>query len=601
MKTVDLIQGSQLWHAHRAQFFNASDAPAMMGFSPYKTRSQLLQERATGITPEVDAGTQRRFDDGHRFEALARPLAEQIIGDDLYPVTGTNGNLSASFDGLTLMNDTAFEHKSLNEALRYDWDEGNGYHLPKHYQVQMEHQLMVSGAERVLFMATRWQGEECIERRHCWYASDPQLRAQIVAGWAQFAEDLKAYVPSARAEVVVAEPVQSLPSVSVVVSGEISIKDNFKAFEVAVRDFLDHRLIRAPKTDQDFATLDHQIKAMKGAEAALDAAEGQMLAQIQTVDQAKKTKDMLAKLVRDNRLMAEKLLSSEKERRRGEIVAVGVTGLREHISALNARLGKPYMPAVQADFGGVIKGKKNLASMEDAVSTELARAKIEASGIADRIQANLKAFDALDADPMLFADHAQLVLKAPDDFQAVVTSRIAAHKAKEQARLDAERERIRTEESAKLKREQDAEAARLAAEAVNAAQAPAPVALPAEPDTPAQGSQPVLKAEAATPDATDRDTPVTTSPGVGSMGAGQPADAGPAGAVDARADSYLPASVHADAYLLADCLAFVRHAESAFTGTKFPTQPKPGVEWWATLKGGCDVLARRLVEAGAQP
>ena len=49
----------------------------------------------------------------------------------------------------------------------------------------------------------------------------------------------------------------------------------------------------------------------------------------------------------------------------------------------------------------------------------------------------------------------------------------------------------------------------------------------AAPDTPAPGSQQVLKAEAARPDATDRETPDTASPGVGPMGAGQPADAGP--------------------------------------------------------------------------
>ena len=46
-------------------------------------------------------------------------------------------------------------------------------------------------------------------------------------------------------------------------------------------------------------------------------------------------------------------------------------------------------------------------------------------------------------------------------------------------------------------------------------------------DTSAPGSQQVLKAEAARPDATDRETPDTASPGVGPMGAGQPADAGP--------------------------------------------------------------------------
>lgn len=48
------------------------------------------------------------------------------------------------------------------------------------------------------------------------------------------------------------------------------------------------------------------------------------------------------------------------------------------------------------------------------------------------------------------------------------------------------------------------------------------------PITTEQGSQQVLKAEAPAPDATDRDGPASTSPSVGSMGEGQPADAGPA-------------------------------------------------------------------------
>lgn len=43
-----------------------------------------------------------------------------------------------------------------------------------------------------------------------------------------------------------------------------------------------------------------------------------------------------------------------------------------------------------------------------------------------------------------------------------------------------------------------------------------------------QGSQQVLKAEAPAPEASDRDAPASTSPSVGSMGEGQPADAGPA-------------------------------------------------------------------------
>lgn len=80
MKILNLVQGSPEWDAHRATHFNASDAPAMLGCSPYMTRSELLHRMHTGITPEVDPATQRRFDEGHQAEQLARPLAEEIIG-----------------------------------------------------------------------------------------------------------------------------------------------------------------------------------------------------------------------------------------------------------------------------------------------------------------------------------------------------------------------------------------------------------------------------------------------------------------------------------------------------------------------------------------
>ncbi len=124
MQIVSLVQGSPEWHAHRAQHFNASDAPAMMACSPYMTRAELIKKLATGITAEVDAATQRIFDAGHQFEALARPLAEEIIGEELSPCVGTSGKYSASFDGLTFMLDDGFEHKSLNAALREAMIEG---------------------------------------------------------------------------------------------------------------------------------------------------------------------------------------------------------------------------------------------------------------------------------------------------------------------------------------------------------------------------------------------------------------------------------------------------------------------------------------------
>lgn len=511
MKTIDLQQGSPEWHAHRATHFNASDAPAMMACSKHRTRTQLMHELKTGIAPEVDPATQRRFDDGHRYEALARPLAEEIVGEDLYPVVGVEGELSASFDGLTMDESIAFEHKSLNDELRAAMTTMDGAALPLAYRVQMEQQCIVSGCEKVLFMATKWLGDELVERREAWYRPDPALRAQIVAGWAQFAQDLAAYVPPAApaVEKVVAEPVEALPAPFVQVTGQLALQDNFKVFEERLRDFLANRLIREPKTDEDFVNLDAQIKAMKEGREALKSAKAQMLAQVQPIDMANKAAEALDKLLQQNCKMAEDLMAAEKERRRGEIVADGVKGLAAHIAALNARLGKPYMPTVSADFGGAIKGKRSLSSMEEAVSNELTRTKLAANEIADRIQVNLTTLREQATDVVfLFPDTAQIVLKAPDDLATLVKARIGEHQAKEAARIEADRERIRKEEAERAERELAAREAAATPPASTPSTAPAAVTPPST--TPSS-------APAAAPAPTVIPLPQRTQPAAGAV------------------------------------------------------------------------------------
>ena len=54
---------------------------------------------------------------------------------------------------------------------------------------------MVCGGDRVLFVAATKDGSDV---RRCWYTSDAALRAEILAGWAQFDADLKTYVPRHR-------------------------------------------------------------------------------------------------------------------------------------------------------------------------------------------------------------------------------------------------------------------------------------------------------------------------------------------------------------------------------------------------------------------
>lgn len=487
MITHSLVQGSMLWHAHRAQHFNASDAPAMMGCSPYETRTQLLHRLHTGIAPEIDPNTQRRFDDGHRFEALARPLAEKIIGETLYPVTGSEGKYSASFDGLTMGEDIGFEHKSLNDDLRACLRQQNGNandFLSPLYRIQMEQQCMVASCEKVLFMASKWDGDTLIEERHCWYTPDLALRAQIVAGWEQFAKDLEAYVPVEAAPVAVAAPIEALPSVSVRMEGALSVVSNLPLFGTALRAFID-KLPAKPSTDQEFADTEVACTALKRAEDALEAAESNALASMADVEAMRRMVADYRNLARTTRLLYENLVKRRKEEIRSEIVAGGVAALRDWIADLNKGLGKPYMPAIPADFGGVIKNKRTVDSIRNAVNTELARAKIAAQDACNKIQTNLNYLrEHAKEHAFLFADTGTIVLKASDDFQTLVNARIAAHKAEQEKRLEDERAAIRAEEQAKAEREareklaaeQDATAKAAAPAQVIAPPAPAAVA-----------------------------------------------------------------------------------------------------------------------------
>lgn len=503
MKIHELIQGSPDWQAFRLNHHGASEAAAMLGLTKKMLRSELLQIKHTGIPKEfTDYVQEKILNHGHEVEALARPLVESLIGEDLYPVTCSNddegGNLSASCDGLTMLYDTAFEHKQWNIALA---DSVRAGELPVEYMPQCQQIMMITGAARVIFVVSDGTTDnfESLE-----VLPDPEWFERIRAGWAQFDKDLASYVQPEPKPVVVAEPVQALPAIMVQISGQIDVRENFGLFETALRDFLDNRLIREPQTDQDFADLDQQIKAMKKAEEMLNAAEAMMLAQIQSVDEAKRQKDMLAKLVRDNRLMAEKLLESEKARRRSECVDAARKAFLAHIAELQHEIPELRLNVQLPDFASAIKGLKTLTSIQDKLDTALANGKIAADQQAADIRLKLRwVADNASSHLQLLPDLQQLVGKPFDDFQLAVKARIDAHKKAESDRLEVERERIRREEAVRLEAEQlrnKSPVAEVVPEPVSV-QAPEPVAtkpaslvIPeASKPEPAQDGKPTLR------------------------------------------------------------------------------------------------------------
>ena len=446
MEILNLKQGSEEWLAVRAKYFTASEAPAMLGLSKYQTRSDLLKQKAMGITPDVDESTQRLFDAGHAAEARARPIAEDIAGDDFYPATGTlevDGlQLLASFDGITMDDDVIWESKLWNEGFAQfiqDMEDAPDTHWP-----QIEQQLLISGADRALFTVT--DGYE--KTAYIWYRSRPERRAALIAGWKQFAVDLANYKHVEVIPAATAAPTLDLPAVSIQTSGAIAIISNLRAFGDALQGFIE-RLPTKPSTDQEFADCKAALAKLKTAEETLDSEEARALSSMSEIDQMRREKKMLQDLARTTRLALEKLVTARESAIKIEIMQEGKDKLAAHVAGLNKRLGRVLVPAVAADFAGAIKNKRTIESLRNAVDTCLANAKIAASEIADEIQINLATLDEHKPFAFLFSDLASLVMKSPEDLANVIKLRITEHAQAEEARA----EKIRADERAKVEKE----------------------------------------------------------------------------------------------------------------------------------------------------
>ena len=473
MKTLNLVQGSPEWLAARAKHFTASEAAAMLGQSDKVKRTELLHMKATGTAKEFSDWVQKNLlDKGHEVEAATRVIIEQRMGEDLYPTTGSTEveglPLLASFDGITMLEDTCWENKLWNANLvEYIQTQQDA---PATHWPQLEQQLLVSGATRVLFTVSDGTESRLAE---LWYESKPERRAQLIGGWKQFAKDLAEYKPDAEQPAnLTGKAPDTLPALRIEVTGMVTASNlaDFKETALAAIRSVNRTL----DTDQDFADAEQSVKWCEEVETRLKAAKEHALSQTTSIDQLFKTIDDISAEARKVRLDLEKLVKQRKEAIRDSIILDAKNQLAAHVTSLNATIGKSYMPAMAGDFAGAIKGKRTLASLRDAANTELARVKVEATAIADKLAANLKTLHTLAADHLfLFADEALIVHKSPDDLALLIKSRLDAHQQAERER----EERERQQREAEQRRQDEAAAAKAAADAE--AKAAVPVAAPA--------------------------------------------------------------------------------------------------------------------------
>jgi putative phage-type endonuclease len=140
---LKLVQGTPEWHQHRAQFRNASESAAVMGLNPWQTPYQLWLVRTGRLEVPVTAPMQH----GTRLEPMARAAYEEQTGSVMQPLVLTEGDYSASLDGITLEGDLIVEikcpYKGQASAL---WQAASVGEVPEHYGIQVQHQMMVSGA-----------------------------------------------------------------------------------------------------------------------------------------------------------------------------------------------------------------------------------------------------------------------------------------------------------------------------------------------------------------------------------------------------------------------------------------------------------------------
>ena len=133
---IRLDQGTPEWHAFRAMHIGASDAPIIMGVSPWRTPKQLYQEKL-GLQKSVVTTAMQR---GTDLEDPARACIKVRCGISLRPIvieSSINPWMSASLDGISLEG----EVHEIKSPGKKDIELAKQGIVPKYYYPQIQHQI----------------------------------------------------------------------------------------------------------------------------------------------------------------------------------------------------------------------------------------------------------------------------------------------------------------------------------------------------------------------------------------------------------------------------------------------------------------------------
>lgn len=150
MRFVNLPQNDNEWKAWRRSGLGASEAPAVLGMSPWVS-PMLLWETKTGRKEEMEQTYVMRR--GLRMEPIVRRLYEDLVGWKSAPVCIQHDLLAwmrASLDGLDPWGEVLVEIKCPNiDSHRL----ALGGQVPGYYLPQVYHQLEVTGCKMAHYVS----------------------------------------------------------------------------------------------------------------------------------------------------------------------------------------------------------------------------------------------------------------------------------------------------------------------------------------------------------------------------------------------------------------------------------------------------------------
>lgn len=144
IKYDGLVQGTPEWLKWREDGIGGSEAGTIMGVNPYCDVYELWQ-RKLHLLPEIESNDAMKR--GHELEPIAREIFELETGLKMKPMCYVHDEYSfirASLDGISIDENIILEIKCPGLKNHAEAIAGK---IKPYYYAQMQHQLLVTGAE----------------------------------------------------------------------------------------------------------------------------------------------------------------------------------------------------------------------------------------------------------------------------------------------------------------------------------------------------------------------------------------------------------------------------------------------------------------------